>query len=325
MPPQTGYFCAANATASAGWCPAYTGTGRQCDLELPGQRPRRRRDGRDRLHRQPRLGQPQGLAAQQAQHRRRRLRRRAGDHQGLRSTWTATPRSTSTSAPTAGSTSTATRRSAAGSATARARTSPSTATRASARATRSSPADRELPPIFKPGLATNNSNGRFFSQDIRTGGSGNVSWNSTTRVLSMNSNATLTMGGTDYFICRLVMDSNSRLYMAAGAKVRIYFDTPENCGLAANTAQIDMSSNTEVSSTSWNPDARQLRPARLLHVRLAEPSDPGAVQQQRQRDQRVRPLRALHRHRHEQQHDLRRRDRREDACTWTATRRSSRT
>ena len=114
--------------------------------------------------------------------------------------------------------------------------------------------NRELPPIFKPGLATNNSNGRFFSQDIRTGGS-NVSWNSTTRVLSMNSNSTLTMGGTDYFICRLVMDSNSRLYMAAGAKVRIYFDTPENCGLAANTAQIDMSSNTEVSSTSWNPDA----------------------------------------------------------------------
>ena len=29
--------------------------------------------------------------------------------------------------------------------------------------------NRELPPIFKPGLATNNSNGRFFSQDIRTG------------------------------------------------------------------------------------------------------------------------------------------------------------
>jgi hypothetical protein len=114
--------------------------------------------------------------------------------------------------------------------------------------------NRDVPPLFREGLATTNSNWRFFSHDTRTGGD-NVTWDPTTRVLSMNSNSTLTMGGSDpYFICRLAMDSNSRLYMAAGAQVRVYFDTPENCGLAPDTAQFEMRSNTEISSTAWNPD-----------------------------------------------------------------------
>lgn len=111
---------------------------------------------------------------------------------------------------------------------------------------------RELPPIYKPDLATDNSNSRFFGLDIRSGPT-DVTWNSTTRVLSMSSNGTLTIGGQNYFICRLVMASNSRLYMADGAQARIYFDTPENCGLSAGAAQLSMSSNTEISSTGYNP------------------------------------------------------------------------
>jgi hypothetical protein len=119
--------------------------------------------------------------------------------------------------------------------------------------------DRELPPLFKPGLATNNSNSRFFGQDIRSSPS-EVTWDPTTRTLSLNSNGTLTMGGQNYFICRFVMDSNSRLYMAANAQVRIYFDRPENCpSLPADSEnpsaknQFTMSSNTEISSTGYNP------------------------------------------------------------------------
>jgi Tfp pilus assembly protein PilX len=116
--------------------------------------------------------------------------------------------------------------------------------------------DRELPPLFKPGLATANDNGRFFGQDIRSSSS-EVTWNSTTRTLTLNSNGTLTLGGGNYFICRLVLDSNSRLYMASGAQSRIYFDKPENCPSLPNDSgaknQFWMSSNTEISSTGYNP------------------------------------------------------------------------
>jgi hypothetical protein len=120
-------------------------------------------------------------------------------------------------------------------------------------------ADREIPPLFKLDLATNNDNWRFFSHDVRTGGD-NVTWDPATRTLSMKSNSTLTMGGTNYFICHLDMDSNSRLYMAAGAKVRIYFDSPENCPSLPSDPenpsaklQLNMDSNTEISSTGYNP------------------------------------------------------------------------
>jgi hypothetical protein len=115
--------------------------------------------------------------------------------------------------------------------------------------------NRDLPPLSEAkrlALATTNSNGRFFTQDIRTGGS-NVTWNATSRTLSLNSNSTLTMGGTDYFLCRLVLDSNAGIIMAAGAKVRIYFDTPEACGLAPGTNQIELKSNTYITSTGYDP------------------------------------------------------------------------
>jgi hypothetical protein len=118
---------------------------------------------------------------------------------------------------------------------------------------------REIPPLFKPGLATANDNWRFFTHDIRSSSS-DVTWNATTRTLSLNSDGTLTLGGGNYFICRLVMDSNSRLYMASGAASRIYFDKPENCPSLPNDPenpsaknQFWMSSNTEISSTGYDP------------------------------------------------------------------------
>jgi hypothetical protein len=115
--------------------------------------------------------------------------------------------------------------------------------------------NRDLPPLSEAkrlALQSVNSNTRFFTQDIRTGGS-SVSWNSSTRTLSLNSNSTLTLGGTDYFLCRLVLDSNAGLIMAAGASVRIYFDTPEACGLPAGTSQIEMRSNSYITSTGYDP------------------------------------------------------------------------
>jgi hypothetical protein len=114
--------------------------------------------------------------------------------------------------------------------------------------------NRDLPPLNEAkrlALQTSNSNGRFFTLDTRS--TPDVTWQSSTRTLTLNSNSTLTMGGTDYFLCRLILDSNAGLIMASGASVRIYFDTPEACGLAPGTPQIELRSNTYITSTGYDP------------------------------------------------------------------------
>lgn len=63
------------------------------------------------------------------------------------------------------------------------------------------------------------------------------------------------MGGAhDYFICRLFIGPGI-LYMAANAKVRVFFDTPENCGLEPGDVRMAVSGNAEIVSTGYDPDA----------------------------------------------------------------------
>jgi lipopolysaccharide export system protein LptA len=107
----------------------------------------------------------------------------------------------------------------------------------------------DLPDVDQGDVLTNNSNARFFTQDIRSSAS-RVTYNASTRHLSLTSNSSLTLGGVNYSLCRLTMDSNTDIYVANGASVRIYFDTPENCGLADNTAQLDMNSNSRIRPTA---------------------------------------------------------------------------
>jgi hypothetical protein len=76
-----------------------------------------------------------------------------------------------------------------------------------------------------------------------------VPWNAATRTISTDQNATLTLTGGDYFVCRLVLSNNSHLIMSAKANVRIFFDTPENCGLTAGAEQLSLSNNTDIQST----------------------------------------------------------------------------
>jgi hypothetical protein len=49
------------------------------------------------------------------------------------------------------------------------------------------------------------------------------------------------------------MNSNTSLYIQAGASVTIYFDSPENCGYPDDTAQLDMLSNSRITSTDGGP------------------------------------------------------------------------
>jgi hypothetical protein len=114
-----------------------------------------------------------------------------------------------------------------------------------------------LAPVDQGNVATVNSNGRFFAPqanpgDVRTGV---VQWDASTRTLTMDSDSTLTLGGTNYSFCKIVMKSNSSLIIPAGADVRVYFDSPENCNQPSGTFQMDLDSNTEITVTSGAPAA----------------------------------------------------------------------
>ena len=77
-------------------------------------------------------------------------------------------------------------------------------------------------------------------------------WDPVTRSINIGSNATLTMGGGDYFVCQLNMN-NGDLIMPAGASVRIFFDTPEACGIPDGGSQISMFGNARIQSTGFDP------------------------------------------------------------------------
>lgn len=127
-----------------------------------------------------------------------------------------------------------------------------------------------LPPVssFMPSdIATNNSNSRI-TQCVSTNNPVNCQkdgfsgkWSSTspfdpkTRAIQVSSNDTLTVGGGDYWVCSLSMSGNSELIMAAGAKVRFFFDTPEKCGLSSGAAQINLSGNNRIAATGYQPNA----------------------------------------------------------------------
>lgn len=130
--------------------------------------------------------------------------------------------------------------------------------------------NRTLPPVssFIPTtIATSNSNYRLVKctstnnpvgcqSDTYAGGK----WTSTspfdpkTRQIQTSGNATLTLGGGDYWICSISLSGNSELIMAEGAQVRLFFDTPENCG---TSTQISMNGNNRIAATGYQPDEEQ--------------------------------------------------------------------
>lgn len=132
-----------------------------------------------------------------------------------------------------------------------------------------------MPPVtsFMPvSIATNNSNYRLVkctktspvkepvgcqSDTYNKSWSSTEPWNPSTRTINASNNATLTLGGGDYFVCKLELSNNVDLIMAEGSQVRIFFDTPENCKLTAGAKQIYIRNNAAVTSTGYQPDEDQ--------------------------------------------------------------------
>jgi type II secretory pathway pseudopilin PulG len=109
-----------------------------------------------------------------------------------------------------------------------------------------------LPAVNQGDAATVNDNARFFAQDLRTGGN-RVNWVPATRTMSLSQNSSLTLGGSVYSFCKLTLSSNTVLYVAPGSRATIFFDSPEACGLPANTVQLKLSSNARITATGGGP------------------------------------------------------------------------
>ncbi len=129
--------------------------------------------------------------------------------------------------------------------------------------------DKNLPEITAPAdIATNNSNCRLAQnctkdpkKEVDTYTKKPTStkpWDATHRTIEVSSNAKLTMGGTDYFVCKLTVQ-NGELIMAAGAEIRIFVDTPEHCGYSAGETQVSITGNANIVSTGYNPSQGSYR------------------------------------------------------------------
>jgi hypothetical protein len=66
------------------------------------------------------------------------------------------------------------------------------------------------------------------------------------RMRNGSSGVSLTLNGGNYSLCKLTMESGTTIYVANGAKVTIYFDSPEACGYTSATPQLSMESNTSI-------------------------------------------------------------------------------
>jgi hypothetical protein len=80
-----------------------------------------------------------------------------------------------------------------------------------------------------------------------------VSWDPATRVLALDGNATLTLSGDNYLLCRLELRSaDSRLQIAArSTTLKMYIDAPENCPGVAGAGGVNMTGR--VINLNTNP------------------------------------------------------------------------
>jgi hypothetical protein len=88
-----------------------------------------------------------------------------------------------------------------------------------------------------------------------------VSWNPTTRVLSLRNNATLTLGGNIYSFCRIELDNTAQLKIAArplGVAARIYVDSPESCGGGSGMGSVSVRNNASIVNLNSDPTTLQL-------------------------------------------------------------------
>jgi hypothetical protein len=122
--------------------------------------------------------------------------------------------------------------------------------------------EKNLPAIEPPtNIATENSNCRLVpncekASDVDTWLSppknkrtSTEPWDATNTTINIGNGATLTMGGADYYICRL--NVKGELIMPAGSKIRIFIKKPTECGMSDGDVQFNMTSQGSIRSTGF--------------------------------------------------------------------------
>ena len=123
-----------------------------------------------------------------------------------------------------------------------------------------------LQPVDQGNAPTVNDNARIGNPPAPTSpdpcsSCSSIDWNPATRVLGLRNNATLTLGGNVYSLCRLDMDNTSQLKIATrppGTAVRIYVDSPENCGGGTGMGSVSVRNSASIVNLNSDPTTLQL-------------------------------------------------------------------
>ena len=154
-------------------------------------------------------------------------------------------------------------------------------------------------------VPTSNDNARLFGQDPVSGNKNNACFDQHdgnvppqpssgcgARELNIKQNTSVTLGGSVYVLCKLTMNSNTSLVVSVGTadqpkKTAIWFDSPENCGYPSGTAQLDMASNSRITSNGGGKSDVQLlfrgstsNPPRQTLINMASNTDQNAACEQ---------------------------------------------
>jgi hypothetical protein len=112
------------------------------------------------------------------------------------------------------------------------------------------------------------------------------------RHLDLKQNTSVNLAGSVYVLCKLTMNSNTSLVVASSntgepKKVVIWFDSAENCGYPSGTAQLDMASNSRITSNGGGQSDVQLlfrgstsNPPRQTIINMASNTDQNAACEQ---------------------------------------------
>jgi type II secretory pathway pseudopilin PulG len=120
-------------------------------------------------------------------------------------------------------------------------------------------ADRQLEftPVDQGNAATVNDNARICGADPCS--SKGVSWNPTTRRLSISTSGNLTLGGNIYSFCDLSLSNSATLNIAPrdpNTSLRIYIDSPEHCG--GTGGNVNLANSSLITNQNTNASSLQI-------------------------------------------------------------------
>ena len=106
---------------------------------------------------------------------------------------------------------------------------------------------------------TNAISGSGSNKDSCSNTCNKISWNSTTRVLTINSGGVLTLSGNTYFLCRIQVNGNGTFQInARTTPMKMYIDTPEHCGSTSGMGSVSFASTSTFSNPNSDPTMFQL-------------------------------------------------------------------